>query len=72
MTNVTKLYPCCAPVLFHHDCGWDAYRTSECTTINNKLVPAWFDNAIVEDAPTKEACIRELSELHVLGVCIAP
>lgn len=68
-------HPCrrCRPVLYRHEDGWDAYPASECYALpDGSLIPAWFDAAIVEDAPTRKAAVEELRSLHgPFGTCIA-
>lgn len=63
----------CKPVLFRHEDGWDIYPRSECyMTHDGTYIPAWFDQPIVTDAPTRAAAIREWAEFHPgLGFCIA-
>lgn len=70
MSN-TRIYPCCKPVLWKHGDGWDVYTREQCQKAEDgTLVPTWFDDAIIEDAPTKRAALTELAQMHILGICI--
>jgi hypothetical protein len=62
----------CRPVIWKHQDGWDVYPRSECYPApDGSMIPAWFDSALVEDAPTRKAAIEELLEWHPIGICLA-
>lgn len=61
---------CCDIVYWKHDDGWDAYQRSECELFNGKWIPKWFDDFVIEDAPTKADAVRQIKEMHILGVCL--
>jgi hypothetical protein len=69
-----KLMRCrkCNIVYFRHEDGWDIYKAEDCYEINGHLVPQWFDNAIVEDAPSKKSARQEWESYHIpqLGICL--
>jgi len=60
----------CDLVYFKHEDGWDCYEKKDCTLIGFKYIPKWFDNFIVEDAPSKKVAVKEINALHVLGICL--
>lgn len=68
--DMAKKYGCCNPVIWKHEDGWDVYAQEECAHVNGAWVPQWFDNPMVEDAPTKAAALKELQDWHVLGICM--
>jgi hypothetical protein len=61
---------CCDLVYWKHEDGWDVYHRSECQQINGAWVPNWFDNFVIEDAPTKAAAKAEIASRHLLGMCL--
>lgn len=64
-------YPCCKPVFWRHEDGWDVYPREECMQLTDgSWVPRWFDQFIIEDAPTRKAAAAELKEWHVFGICL--
>jgi len=68
-------FKCCKPVYFRHEDGWDVYPKSEChqplwAQGNTTWIPRWFDEAIIEDAPTKLAAQKEMADLHPFGLCL--
>jgi hypothetical protein len=68
--KLIRRFPCCKPVLNKHEDGWDAHRLADCQTLRDGLiVPAFFDNLLVEDAPTKKAAILALNKSHLWGMC---
>jgi hypothetical protein len=67
---MTKKYGCCDPILWKHEDGWDVYAREDCHNVGGAWVPKWFDVAMVEDAATKAAAMREIAQGHVLGICI--
>lgn len=69
--STTSVYTCCKPVLWKHDDGWDVYARRQCDRAEDGTwVPRWFDDAAVEDAPTKRAALVELANMHLLGICM--
>lgn len=69
--NPTKCRKC-KPVFFKHEDGWDVYSEKDCYSLQDgSLHPRWYDNCIVEDAPTKRNAIEQLATLHTFGMCIA-
>jgi hypothetical protein len=50
--------------------GWDCYDKTECHKFQGAWLPLWFDNPIVEDAPTKKDATQQIKDLHILGVCL--
>jgi hypothetical protein len=60
----------CQPVAFKHADGWDIYPKSECHKVEGEWIPAWFDCAIVEDAPTRKAAFDEWRKAHFMGICM--
>lgn len=65
-----KMTKCCKPVYWKHDEGWDVYRQSSFSWINSRWIPDWFDDFIIEDAPTKKNAIEQFAGFHVLGICL--
>lgn len=64
-------YPCCKPVFWKHEDGWDVYPRSECMQLaDGSWVPKWFDSPIVEDARTRKEASAEIADFHVLGICL--
>ena len=61
---------CCDIVYWKHEDGWDAYNKCDCQWINGKWIPNWFDNFVIEDAPTKAAAVQQIKEMHILGLCL--
>jgi hypothetical protein len=61
---------CCDLIYWKHEDGWDVYHRSECRPINGAWVPNWFDNFVIEDAPTKAAAMAEIKSRHILGLCL--
>ncbi len=61
---------CCEVVYFKHDMGWDCYDKTECYKFQGAWLPRWFDNPVVEDAPTKKDATQQIKDLHILGVCL--
>ena len=61
---------CCEVVYFKHDMGWDCYDKSECHKFQGTWLPRWFDNPIVEDAPTKKDATQQIKDMHFLGMCL--
>lgn len=61
---------CCDLVYWKHEDGWDVYNRSDCRSVNGALVPNWFDNFVIEDAPTKAAAIAEIKSQHFFGICL--
>lgn len=56
------------------DCGWDAYRKSDCYELQPGVwIPRWFDNALVDSAETKQEAMRQIKEeWHIpnVGMCL--
>jgi hypothetical protein len=61
---------CCDLVYWKHEDGWDVYNRSDCRSVNGVLVPNWFDNFVIEDAPTKAAAVAEIKSQHFFGICL--
>ena len=61
---------CCEIIYFKHDMGWDCYEKSDCHNFQGSWVPRWFDNPVVEDAATKKDAVKQIKEMHILGVCL--
>ena len=70
--NMTALFRerCCDLVYWKHEDGWDVYRRSDCREINGHWVPNWFDDFVIEDAPTKAEAMAEIKSRHILGICL--
>ncbi len=66
MSNCKK----CDVIYFKFDTGWDAYRKEDCILSNGQWIPQWFDNAIVEEQPTKRSAVQEVQSWHLLGLCL--
>ena len=60
----------CKVIFWKHQDGWDVYRQSDCSWYGDKWIPDWFDDFIIEDAPTKKNATEQLAGFHVLGVCL--
>jgi len=60
----------CDLVFWKHDDGWDCYQKTNCYAINGKWIPKWFDDFIIEDAPTKNDAMQKINSFHVLGICL--
>jgi len=69
-TTGGQMKRCCDLIYWKHDDGWDVYHRSECQPINGTWVPNWFDNFVIEDAPTKAAAKAEIASRHILGLCL--
>jgi hypothetical protein len=61
---------CCDLIYWKHEDGWDVYRRSDCQEYNGHWVPDWFDNFVIEDAPTKAAAKSEIANYHILEICL--
>lgn len=70
MSNCQK----CKVFYWKHDEGWDVFYESDGHKSKNTWIPDWFDCALIEDAPSKNAAQKEASKFiydtHLLGVCI--